>query len=150
MYKKILAPLDGSELSECSLEHVKAIVTGCRVPEVVLLRVVEPAPAQAYLEVSEDFRRGVEEKTLAEAGDYLSKAAANLKKEGAVAQTAVIGGRAAEEILDYASKNQVDLIVMSTHGRSGISRWVMGSVAEKIMRHSPIPVLMVSPSGCRR
>ena len=52
MYQNILAPLDGSDFAECALAHVSAIATGCRVPNVTLLRVVEPLPQQAYAEVS--------------------------------------------------------------------------------------------------
>ncbi len=147
MYKKILAPIDGSEFSECTLEHIRAIATGCHVPEVVLLMVVEPV-RQAY-ELGEEWRRNTEVRLQAEAKDYVSKVAANLKKDGVAAQTAVIGGRPADAILDYAAKNQVDLIIMSTHGRSGVSRWVFGSVADRVLRHSVAPVLAVSPAGCR-
>ena len=64
-------------------------------------------------------------------------------------QPVVIQGKVAEGILDYVVKNQVDLIMMSTHGRSGPSRWALGSVADRVIRHSLIPVLIVSPKGCR-
>ena len=153
MYKKILAPLDGSELSECSLEHVRSVATGCHVPEVVLLRVIEPIP-NVYEEGqvslgSQEWRRDVEQKNRAWAETYLSKTADDLKKDGVAAQTAVVVGRPADEILDYIERNKVDLIIMSTHGRSGVSRWVIGSVAEKVLRHSAVPVLVVSPPGCR-
>ncbi len=149
MYKKILAPLDGSELAECTLTHTRAIAKGCQVPQVVLLRVIEPLPQVGELELDEDWRRNAENKAQTAARDYLSKVADSLKKEGIVAETAVVSGRSANEILDYAKKNQVDLIVMSTHGRSGISRWVLGSVADRVLRHSTAPVLLVSPPGCR-
>ena len=148
MYKKILAPLDGSQFSECSLEHVKAIATGCHVPEVVLLRVVE-LPQQLY-EVYPDWLRDTHQKAHAGAKDYLATVADNLKKEGIAVQTAVSQGRPEDEILDYAKKNQIDLIIMSTHGKSGVSRWVMGSIADRVVHHSTVPVLIVSPPGCRR
>ncbi len=73
--------------------------------------------------------------------------AANLSKEGIAAQTVIVSGRPVDEILSYASKNQVDLIIMSTHGRAGISRWVFGSVVERVLRHSAVPVLIVPPPG---
>ena len=152
MYKKILVPLDGSEFSECSLEHVKAIATGCRVPEVVLLRVVEPvssATYAAYAEVRGDWVPQLEKQDQAEAESYLSKVADNLRKEGVAAQTAMVSGRPAEKILDYASNNQTDLIIMSTHGKTGLSRWVFGSVTDKILHNSAVPVLVVPPPGCR-
>jgi len=151
MYKKILVPLDGSEFSECSLEHVRAVAAGCRVPKVVLLRVVEPLPG--VYELGEEWRRNTEAKLQVEAKDYLSKVANNLKgdlKKGSVAiETVVVKGNPAYEILEYSKKNQIDLIIMSTHGRSGVSRWVMGSVADRVLRHSLAPVLIVSPAGCR-
>ncbi len=147
MYKKILAPLDGSELSECSLEHIRSVATGCHVPEVLLLWVVEPL--RQVVELGEDWRRKAETRIQSEAENYLSKLADDLKKEGVAAEAVVVSGRPADMILDYANQNQVDLIIMSTHGRSGVSRWFLGSVAEKILRHSLIPVLTVSPPGCR-
>jgi nucleotide-binding universal stress UspA family protein len=150
MYKKILAPLDGSELSECTLEHLKAVATGCQVPEVVLLRVVEPLP-QVYDDggLSPEWHKEAQKKAGEFATDYLAKVAASLKKEGIAAETASVSGRAADAILNYAKEHQVDLVVMSTHGRSGVSRWVLGSVADRVVRHSPVPVLTVPPAGCR-
>ncbi len=147
MYKKILAPLDGSELSECSLEHVRAVAAGCHVPEVVLLRVLEPL-RQVY-ELSEEWRRDAEAKAQGEANDYVSRVAGDLRKDGVAAKTAVVLGQPAYKILEYAKNNQVDLIIMSTHGRSGVSLWVMGSVADRILRHSSVPVLIVAPAVCR-
>ena len=147
MYKKILVPLDGSEFSECILEHVKAIATGCQVPEVVLLRVVEPVREIYWM--GEDWRRDAEVKTKAMAQDYLSKLADKLKQEGMAVNFAVVDGKPVGEILNYASNNQVDLIAMSTHGESGISRFALGSVTDRVIRHSTAPLLLVSPPGCR-
>jgi nucleotide-binding universal stress UspA family protein len=147
MYKKILVPLDGSKFSECSLEHLKAIAAGCKAPEILLLMVAE-IPLQ-LLERGEEWRREVEERGRAWAEDYLAKLANSLKKEGMAAKTTVLSGWPADKILDYADQNQVDLIIMSTHGRSGVTRWVIGSVADRVLRHSKVPVLMIRPRGCR-
>ena len=152
MYKKILAPLDGSEFSECSLAHIRAIATGCNVPEVVLLRVVEPLSRQAstvYAVMGEDSIAKIERRDQAEVESYLSQMADKLKREGIAVQTVVAHGVSADEILNYAQNNQVDLIIMSTHGRSGISRWAFGSVTDKVLRHSTAAVLTTSPVGCR-
>jgi len=149
MYKKVLVPLDGSEFSECVLDHVRVIATGCSIPEVVLLRVLEPIQRQAYSMVPQDLVREVEEKAKNEMKDYLSKLAGELKKDGVNVETIVLSGRPEDEILDYADKNKVDLIIMSTHGRSGISRWVFGSIADRVVRHSMVPMLIVPPHGCR-
>ncbi len=151
MYSKILVPLDGSELSECSLEHIKPAATGGGTAEVILLRVVEPpnsgevsAWSQAGYTVTD-----VQNRIKKDARDYVSRAAEKLVNQGISARSEMIEGRAAETILDYAEKNGVDLIIISTHGRSGISRWAFGSVADRVVRHSPIPVLVISAPGCR-
>jgi nucleotide-binding universal stress UspA family protein len=156
MYKKILVPLDGSSMAECTLDHVKAIATGCSVPEVVLLRVVEPVSsfdigelAASSPKVATQVEQQEEEQHRNIARQYVDEMASKLKMEGVAATGNIIPGKAAEGILNYAQNNQVDLIVMSTHGRSGISRWAFGSVADKIIRHSLIPVLIVAPTGCR-
>lgn len=152
MYKKVLAPLDGSELSECSLEHVRAIATGCNIPEVILLRAVEPLSAatiEALAEASGNLITRVENENKAEAKGYISRMVSRLNSEGINAKGEIVHGRADEEILNYSEKNQVDLIIMSTHGRSGVSRWAFGSVADRVIRHSRVPVLVVSPAGCR-
>jgi nucleotide-binding universal stress UspA family protein len=147
MYKKILVPLDSSEFSECSLQHVKAIANGCSVPEVILLQAIEPI--RKVYEMGEELILDLEKKHEAAAREYLNQVAAALKQEGIVAETVVIRGEASGEILDYAGKNQVDLIVMSTHGRSGASRWLLGSVTDRVLRHSVVPVLVASPAACR-
>jgi nucleotide-binding universal stress UspA family protein len=159
MYKRILGPLDGSKLSECSLDHIKAIATGCQVPEVVLLAVLEVVPLPvSWVESEEQAERVAKErqqleKTPQKAQAYLARAADSLKKVGIPVQTVVIpaktGVGAAEGILDYAENNEVDLIIMSTHGRSGVSRWAMGSVADKVVRHAKVPVMTVVSAGCR-
>ena len=152
MYSKLMVPLDGSQLSECSLEHMKAIAIGCHVPEVVLLRVVEPLSSNEIAALSQIGGAPIAEleatkKT--EATDYITNMVQKLIKEGVSARGEVVNGKAVDEILDYAEKNNFSLIIISTHGRSGISRWAFGSVADKVVRHSVIPVLMVTPTGCR-
>jgi nucleotide-binding universal stress UspA family protein len=149
MYKKILVPLDGSELSETSLEHAKAIASKFAVPEVIVMRVVEPLSTLAVAELAgagADWLSRAEQMNESEANDYLAKLEEKLKKEGIPAKSVLIRGRAAEVILDYTTKNKVDLIVMSTHGRSGVTRWVLGSIADKVLTHTSVPILLVSPS----
>ena len=145
MYKKILAPLDGSEYSECVLDHVKALASGCNVKDVVLLYVIEPLNPGMY-DVAERVVSDTVKKGKEFGVKYLANLASKLKDEGLVVETVLLNGDPAPAILDYASQNGVDLIVMSTHGRSGFSRWLMGSVADKVARHSPVPVLLVRPS----
>jgi nucleotide-binding universal stress UspA family protein len=150
MYKKILVPLDGSKISEGSLPHVKAIALGCSVPEVVLFMVVEPLlnpEAAVDVQAGRELIAQVEKENKAKDLAYIDGVSDSLKKEGISAVAVLQDGKPAEEILAYAGKNGVDLIIMNTHGRSGVSRWILGSVAERVVRHSPVPVLMVSAAG---
>jgi nucleotide-binding universal stress UspA family protein len=161
MYNKILVPLDGSQLAECSLAHVKAVATGCGVAEVVLLTVTQDIipSLMPWTSSQEQVNNTIAEtnKNLEmvhkKASEYLQKVGEDLKHSGLTVQMEVIeaiGHRdPAELILDYAEKNKVDLIVIATHGRSGITRWAFGSEAENIVRHSKIPVLTITPAGCR-
>jgi nucleotide-binding universal stress UspA family protein len=152
MYKRILVALDGSDLAECSLEHARAIAQGCNVTEVIVFRAIEPLSTQtisALAEAGEDSLRKAVEQNEQDAQDYVLKVQNNLKTRGIAPRAVTVKGPAADEILSYAEKNDVDLIVMSTHGRSGLSRFFFGSVAEKVSRHSRVPVLLISPQGCR-
>jgi len=152
MYKKILVPLDGSGFAECSLEHVKVITSGSNASKIILFRVVEPLSAETVYALTiagDDLLRKAEMDNQTAARNYIVKVKKELATNGLKVETVVIDGRAAEEILDYAKNNKVDLIVMTTHGKSGISRWFFGSVAHKVLQHSPIPILLIAPSGCR-
>jgi nucleotide-binding universal stress UspA family protein len=153
MYKKILVPLDGSELAECVLPHVESIAKGGGVQSVVFLRVVEPFylptadEISAYFSVKTIERINSENRVNAE--NYLKKLVKRTKYDGVNVQPEVITGKAADSIAEYATKNGVDLIIIATHGRSGISRWVWGSVADRILRSACVPVLMVRAPGCK-
>jgi nucleotide-binding universal stress UspA family protein len=145
MYKKILVPLDGSALAECVLPHVKAIAAGCGVRQLVLLRVVEPIPAETPPALDFEALQKAGVKT---AEYYLAETKAKLTKEGLKVEAKVLTGRPAETITDFAKRNKVDLIALATHGRSGISRWVFGSVADRLVRSSSVPILLIRPKGC--
>jgi len=149
MYQKILVPLDGSELAECVLAHVDALARGCHAKSVVFIRVVEPIRQGGgeYVMDSDQLQKFESENRL-DAGEYLKKILAKVSLGGADVRTEVITGRPAEMLADYATKNQVDLIVIATHGRSGVSRWVWGSVADRILRSACVPVVMVRAPGC--
>jgi nucleotide-binding universal stress UspA family protein len=161
MYKSILVPLDGSELAECSLQHVQAIAQGCNVPAVTLLTVIEPSPefvpheAGSQSQVEAMFREHEQRQAQAidNANKYLAKASGSLSKENVAAKADVVlaprGKGVAEVILEYAQNSATDLIIMSTHGRSGIARWAMGSIADRVVRSSTVPVLIVASPGCR-
>ena len=150
MYKRILIPLDGSELSEHALDQFKELLTSSSDISVVLLQVVEPfttlyAAGPAAVTMTEETQKQAE----ADAATYLSKVARRLRRKKLSVETAVVVGIPADVILDYANQHKVELIIMSSHGRSGISRWFFGSVAEKVIRHSILPVLIAPPRGTR-
>ncbi len=149
MYKKIMVPLDGSALAECVLPHVEAITKGCAAKELILLRIVEPervyTVSSSPLDPNIASARDSEQRKFAE--DYLKQIANRLAATGVACTVKAIVGRVAESLVDYCVKNDIDLIIIATHGRSGITRWVRGSVADKILRSSRIPVMMVRAPG---
>ena len=146
MFKKILVPLDGSELSESALTHVIDITTDCRALEVILMRIREPLDPNVIGTLDAKIAVELDEAYRDEASHYLDKVVATLKGKGIDARTEILSGNPAEEIIKYSQKNDIDLIIMSTRGRSGISRWVFGSVAEKVIRNSTVPVLIKPPA----
>ncbi|MCL0032719.1 universal stress protein [Peptococcaceae bacterium] len=145
MYKKILTPLDGSELAECTLKHIEAIANGCKVSEIILLTILEKSHFQLP-GLSGRERQELQQKNEAWAKDYLASVSKKLNVNGNTKIEAVIRwGNPADEILNYVSENNIDLVIMSTRGLTGISRWTFGSIAEKVMRRSAAPVLIISP-----
>jgi nucleotide-binding universal stress UspA family protein len=149
MYRKILVPLDGSELAECVLPHVEALAKVPQVQEVVFVRVFEPfrIPPSDYVVNDEEIAR-IEAENKAAAEKYLKELVEGVHLDGIQQRWEVLRGRVAETLADYANKNNMDLIVIATHGRSGVSRWVWGSVADRVLRSSCVPVLMVRAPGC--
>jgi len=148
MYQKIMVPLDGSELAECVLPHVESIATGCGVKNVIFVRVVEPVHLPPGTTLSEKQLQELESEHKTAAENYLQQLVNRGKYEGVNLQTEVIHGAVAESLAEYAEKNNIDLIIIATHGRSGFSRWVWGSVADRILHSACVPVLMVRAPGC--
>ncbi len=153
MYKKIMVPLDGSKLAECVFPHLEAVIKGCgSPPEVVVVQAVEPLSVPYGREVSQftslEQVQAFETHQKKEAEQYLKEIVARLKKTGINAKADVIYGKASHVLSDYATKNDVDLVIIATHGRSGISRWVWGSVADRLLRSVRVPVLMIRAPGC--
>ena len=152
MYEKVLVPLDGSELSECVFPHVKAFIEGCQVGYVVFVRVVEPATiisgSEDYV-ISPEILEETESSQKSTAKDYLDQVIKHFQHEETALHSEVLVGRAAESLADYTKENDIDLIIIATHGRSGVTRWVRGSVADKVLRFSTVPVLMVRAPGTK-
>jgi nucleotide-binding universal stress UspA family protein len=141
MIRQILVPLDGSKLAESILPSVEefARLAGA---SVTLLQVIEPIESvvdlfgQEYPGVERDLQAADERV----AHTYLTGVAQRLLRAGIVAHTRVVVGPVAETIIQLA--HEFDLIAMATHGRSGIGRWVYGSVADKVLRGATVPVLL--------
>ena len=136
MYKSILVPLDGSKLAEEILPEIEKVAS-CMQARIVLVRV-----CRAHVFPGKDPTRA-EVEVVREAELYLNKIVDQLKARGFDAEAHVRYGDVAEEILTHGRRNDIDLISMSTHGRSGLGRWLLGSVAEKIVRHCEKPVLLL-------
>jgi nucleotide-binding universal stress UspA family protein len=149
MFKKILVPLDGSELSESALTNVIDLTMDCHALEVILMRIREPLDPNVIGTLDAKVAVELDQAYRDEAAGYLDKVVESLKKKGIKAKTEILSGNPAEEIIKYSQKNGIDLIVMSTRGRSGISRLVFGSVAEKVIRNSTVPVLIKPPAAAK-
>lgn len=155
MYSKILVPLDGSKLAECALPHVEKLIEGSNTQEVILVSVTEQVKARTQApEARELYDMAGPEVTIAfgkkegEAQRYLERVAEKFEGKGIKVSTDVLLWPPAEAIASCAERNNADIIVMSTHGRSGPSRWAFGSVADKVLRSSCVPVLLVRAPGC--
>lgn len=150
MYEKILVPLDGSKVGEAALPYVEDLVSklaiGTKV-EVILFQVVTSlshyviaGDTSARIPYTEKELELIKNQSM----EYLNKAAENMRNKGVdVKGRVVTGSDAAEEIIKFADNENIDLIAMSTHGRSGFSRWAFGSVAGKALRASTVPMLTV-------
>jgi len=154
MYSKIMVPLDGSKLAECVLPHVEAITTGCKISSVVFVRVLSPlqltasVPADGILGFNEKNFEQFEAQRRQTADAYLKGIVESIRLERADISYEVLKGPVANTLAHWAEDNGVDLIVIASHGRSGVSRWVMGSVADRVLRATCVPVLMVRAPGC--
>jgi nucleotide-binding universal stress UspA family protein len=149
MKEKILVPLDGSKVGEAALPYVETLVSKF-LPEpkveVTLIQVlsslshyVVAGEATARVPYSEQEIQQMEKAAMS----YLRKAGKPLRDKGAKTKNIVVIGHAAEEILKAAEELDVDFIAMSSHGRSGLSRWAFGSVTDRVVRGGSKPVLVV-------
>lgn len=127
MFERVLVTLDGSELAEAALPYATSVAR---------IMGAELDVASVGGEQERTFER------LFRA--YLERIVDVLKSEALGAKAVFLYGNPPAEIIDYARKNNIGLIVMATHGRSGIARWMMGSVAEKVIRGSGTPILLIN------
>jgi nucleotide-binding universal stress UspA family protein len=138
-FNKILAPLDGSKESEVIIPHVEELARDMEA-DVTLLQVLKP---ENLIITYEGITQA--ESLKASAKDYIEKLTGRMQNKGINAKYIFIEtqGEIAEEINNYTAQNYIDLVVMATHGRSGPRRWVLGSVANKVLNEGNTPIMLI-------
>ncbi len=140
MYRTLLVPLDGSAFSVRALPTATTLARHLGVKLILMRAVLAPVapgedPVAARIQAVDEVQT------------YLSGLAASYAEQGLNVEISLPYGDAAELILEGISLHAADLVVMCTHGRSGLGRWLYGSVAEKVLAQSPTPVLLIRPTG---
>ncbi len=154
-YRRILVPLDGSELAEQVLPYVKALIRPNHT-HVFLISVLTTGLGDRTVTLLTSYPPGLQLATTArhhakvQMRSYLRSVAATVREQGAAVHIAVQRGSPADEILAYAAEVEADLIGMTTYGLSGVSRWVYGNVARKVLQGAHSPMLLVRPTGAKR
>ena len=146
MFNHLLVPLDGSHLAEAALPHAKELASKFN-SKISLVWVIQPAHlimtaanGSVYAQLLTEMRHQSEQ----DAHAYLKEHEDSLRQQGYQVHTQVTEGEnIADALLQVAANLKVDAIVMSTHGRGGLSRWVFGSVADKVLRYADVPVLLI-------
>lgn len=144
MFQRITVPLDGSELAERALPTAKELATLYSAP-IHLLRVIDFTRLESF----GPYGLGMEYTSVepivaseeAAAAAYLADMEVSLTEQGFTVTTELRRGVVVREVIDAMKPD--DLTVMASHGRGGVSRWLLGSVAEEVIRHAPAPVLLV-------
>jgi nucleotide-binding universal stress UspA family protein len=152
-FKKIMIPLDGSPFSETTFPYIEELAKGTET-EILLLQVSESPVVPSYglrpiNPTWEKYRDDLWSELQKQAGEYLEKIKTNLENKGLQVKTQVAKeeiGEVAQSIMQIAQKEEIDLIVMAAHGRTGVSRWVYGSVANRIVQESAEPILLIRPA----
>jgi nucleotide-binding universal stress UspA family protein len=152
VFDKMLVPLDGSEVAERILPYAIEMAKRCG-SKVTLLEMVESLseamatiPAADPVMVTPEMTESIVEGVKAEedsAKQYLARVAQQFKQEGVEAGWVVMAGSPGNEIINYATGAGIDVIAMSSHGRGGLSRAILGSVADHVIHHTTVPVLVV-------
>ncbi len=144
-FKKILVPLDGSEVAAQALPLAEGVATQSAAT-LVLLEAVQDLRYEVRMAPNFQFSRPNEEQRqylVDHATRWLERQAETLQHKHIPTEIVVELGDAADKIVDYAAHHGVDLIIMSTHGRTGLARWAYGSVASKVLAAAPCAVLLV-------
>jgi nucleotide-binding universal stress UspA family protein len=148
MYKKVLVPLDGSERAEGVLPHVRDLAKAGAAGEIILMKIIDLPAFATEIPSREAILSGSLLPTLLttlrdDAARYLEKIQSQLSAEGLNVRSEILEGRTIKTILDYLYENEVNLIVVATHGHSGVTQFLLGSIAHRIIHTSDIPVLLV-------
>jgi len=151
--KTIVVLLDGSKLAESVLPHVKALAKqrGTEPVDIVLLRVCDrPLISSSYPKTSMTIDRKEHVKKAItlfkqESEQYLTSIGQQLNDNGLIVKPKILFGNPAKEIINYTNRHPYSLIVMATHGRSGLIRWALGSVADRILHEGSSPIFLVRP-----
>lgn len=149
MVEKILVPLDGSTVGEAALPFVTDLITKLLPATKVEVTLIQVLSSLSHYVIAGETSVQVPytdqeiEQMKQETGQYLMQAGEKLKKKGATVKAIVAIGHPADEIIKAADEINADIIAMSSHGRSGISRWAFGSVTDRVLRGGNKPVLVV-------
>lgn len=145
MYKRILVPLDGSKTAEGVLPHTKALAYS-EGAEIILLTVAAN-PTMDYVFSDPGLAERAIQEQQTRSKKYMAEIEGDLKAAGFKVSLLLREGAVADMILRVADELQVDVITMSTHGRTGPARWLLGSVADRVVRNSKVPVLLIRSKG---
>jgi len=141
MFKKILVCLDGSPFAEQIIPYTVKLAQMFQ-STLVLLRCVELGEPEAYETVGS---LEVADKVQKEAIVYLERNAKLIQAEDINTEFVTLQGTVADNIVNYADKNEVDIIAIATHGYGGFKRMILGSVADQVVRNSTLPKLLITP-----
>lgn len=144
MFKRILVPLDGSRFAEMALPYARALSEKFEAKLTLACVVETPIIFGDEFIATANLQAAARETALAETHAYLLSKQSSLRQMGYDVDFKLVEGRlVAEQIIDLAETVAADVIVMSTHGRSGVGRWLLGSVADKVLRQANVPVLLI-------
>lgn len=137
MYRRVLIPTDGSDGADAAFEHAVDLAADAGA-ELHVIHAVDPTHVPV-----EGATDGLLDSLLAAGETMVSELADRGEADGIDVETAVLTGSPHAVITEYAADHDVDLLVMGTHGRTGLDRWLLGSVTERVIRTAPVPVLTV-------
>ena len=146
MYTKVVVPLDGSELSERSLPYARLVAGALSIP-IDVVQAFDALPPALHDHLALAATQRMLDQIRSRTDSYLSYVRTSLREAGYVATATTLPGAPAQAIADWVAEDPDALVVMSTHGRGGIARWALGSVADKVLHLIPNPMLLVRSAG---